>query len=469
MGCKVGPNYTPPPVLLPRVTIEDRPEKTCEVDDAELTGWWSRFRDPSLDHLLELAIARNFDYRSAIAAVCQARAEYWINWTYLLPEFDATGIGTRYRVSETFIPPNGLPLIVTKPVQSFYQTGLDALWQFDIFGKYRRQTAAAYDLWEASVEEMRGVKITMISEVVNTYATIRAYQKKREIALEAVKLDEELVSLSRDRFRGGLVDEQQVLGFFGSLEGDRAELAVIESGLKQYIYALSILCGTIPEVIVDEFDAEGPLLTVEGCIPVGLPSDLLRRRPDIRNAERQLAAATEQIGVAVADLFPTLALTGSSSSYASNPLQGANIGYSTSHLKDLFKPASLIWGVGGLVIAPILDFGKRRAAIDVQIALRDQAYFAYQKSVVGALQETEQVLQAYFHEQERKRSLSKQVEANARTLSLTTNLYEAGLTDFSQVLQVKEAWLVSLNTLTDSEQALAVDLVGIYKALGGHW
>ena len=187
----------------------------------------------------------------------------------------------------------------------------------------------------------------------------------------------------------------------------------------------------------------------------------------VRNGE--LAASAEEVWVAVANMLPQLNLTGSSSTYAANPLQGANYGWSSDTFSKLFSGPSLIWGIGGLITWPVFDFGKRQAAVDVQVSLKYQAYAAYQKTVIAALQEVEQALTAYFNEEKRLKALTLEVEANKRIFDLTSDLFESGLDNYTQVLQVKEAWLASLNTLTESQQALTTNLIAVYKALGGDW
>lgn len=471
-GCKVGPDYSPPCVFLPESYNEDKEDKTEYIEDEELNHWWCVFNDPFLDYLLDLALSENFDYKIALERVYQARASYWVQFTQILPELDGAGTASRYRTSQTFS--NGAPLIPLSlpnisPIRNFFQIGLDAIWEIDLFGKLRRSADASYDLWEASEDEMRGIKITILSEVANTYATICSYQRQREIAMEFIQIDEEFFFLSQAKFEAGLVNEQQVAISLAALEGDRAQLTIIQTALKQSIYSLGVLLGTLPQFIFDEFQIERPIPHSEEKIPIAIPSEVLRRRPDIRNAERQLAAATEQIGVAVANLFPSISLSGSSSSYAANPLQGANMGFSSDSLSKLFLPSSLIWGIGGFVTAPLFDFGKRTANIDVQTSLRNQAYYSYQQTIIAALQETEQALAAYFNEEMRKESLEKEAQINLKNFSLATDLFESGLTDYAQVLQAKEIWLASLNTLTQSQQLLTTDLIAIYKALGGDW
>ncbi len=465
-GCKVGPDYAPPCVSLPEVYNENEPEKTEEIEDENLNHWWTTFNDPFLDYLIDLALAQNYDYKIALERVYQARFLYWVQFTQILPELDAVSYASRSRESQ------GFPIqeIGTRsPLRNFFQGQFDIIWEFDLFGKFRRSADASYDLWEATADEMRGIKIEIISEVTTTYATICSYQKKQDIAIQTIALDEELFALSQARFEAGLTNEQETGGFLVSLEADKAQLTLVQAALKQSIYSLGVLLGTLPETIYDEFKIERPIPHAEGKIPVAIPSELLRRRPDIQSAERQLAAATEQIGIAVADLFPSVVLSGSSSSFVSNPLQGANMGFASNRLSELFLPSSMLAGIGGLVVLPLFDFGKRVSTIDAQTSLRNQAYYSYQQSVIAALQETEESLEIYFNEEKRNKNLEREIEANGKILSLTADLFQSGLTNYTQVLESKKAWLASLYTFTDSQQNLVSDLIAIYKALGGDW
>jgi NodT family efflux transporter outer membrane factor (OMF) lipoprotein len=472
-GCKVGPDYQTPEVVVPEQYVEDQPGETFVVEDEDLISWWTIFDDPFLNELLDIAVEQNYNYKIAIERVYQARSQYWVQFTQLLPEFDGASVFSRYRTSQSFVGATtagtGTATAAVSPLHNFYQIGLDAIWELDIFGKFRRSAEASYDLWQASYEEMRGVKIVLISEVASTYATICSYQTKRNIAEQAVELDQELLALSKSRFQAGLTNQQEVEASIATLEADTAELSLLQAALKQSIYSLAILLGELPECVIEYFQIDRPIPRAEGKVPVAIPADLLRRRPDIVSSERQLAAATEQIGVAIADLFPTLSLTGSSSSFAANPLQGANVGLSSDVLNHLFRPASLIWGVGSFVTMPVFDFGKRTAAAEVQVSLANQAYYSYQQTVIAALQETEQALAVYFNEESREESLTRQVMANWKSLQLTADLFQAGLVSYTQVLQEKDIWLLSLNTLTDSQQTLTNDLIAIYRALGGNW
>ena len=470
-GCMVGPNYAPPKDVLPDHFIEDVLAKTELVEDEDFVNWWCRFNDPLLNDLLETALSQNYDYRIAFERIFQARAQYWVQFTQILPELDASITASRFRASRSFRNMNTIDPLAPNlsPIDNFYQMGLAAIWEIDLWGKFRRGASASYGIWQATAFDFQGVKIVVISDVASTYATIRALQKRLSTAEEVFKLDQNLSDLSKSRVDAGIANIQEYESIRAIYERDASILALAESSLKQAIYSLSTLTGILPEEIIEYFADERPIPNASGLVPIALPSDLLRRRPDIRSAERQLAAATEDIGIVMADLLPTLSLTGSSGSFASNPLQGANVGVASNRLNKLFKPESLIWGIGGFVTLPVLDFGKREAVVDQQVAIRNQSYFAYKKTVMGAIQETEQSLTAYFNQEKSLESLMRQEATNNRLLSLITDLFQAGLSDYIEVLRAREVWLQSVNGVTDAKRALMIDLITVYKALGGNW
>lgn len=465
-GCLVGPHYRPPVQMMPVTFSEDRVGETDTLVDEDLAHWWTSFDDPFLNDLLEESLQRNFDLLIALERVCQARATYWVQVTGILPELDSSAQATRSRTSQTLSSSSSLHL---PPIQSFYQTGIDAIWQIDLFGALRRSARSAYDLWEASAADARGVRIVLLSEVAITYARICSLQTQVAIQEQTIALDRDLLQLTVARLEAGLAGEQDKDLALATLEAAEADLKILETSLRQAIYSLATLLGRPPESLLESFTISRPIPQAAGRIPIGLPSDLLRRRPDVRGAERRIAAATEQIGVAVASLFPQLALTGSSSSFSANPLQGANFGYASNSLSKLLTAPSRIWGIGGLLTWPLFDFGKRIANIDIQISLEHQALLTYEKTVISALQEVEGDLVAYFNEEERHEHLRVAAEASKRAFDLTTDLYQAGLANYTQVVQTQEIWLTALQNLTTSEEALATNLIALYKALGGGW
>ena len=462
----VGPNYEPPVTWMPDDFSENQSDETSVIADEELAHWWTFFDEPAMNDLLAESLQGNFDLQIAVEKVCQARSAWWVQATAILPEVDSDAQAIRSRTSESLITTN---ILNVPPIQSFYQVGFDAIWEIDIFGGLRRAARAAHRLWESSAEDARYARIVILSEVAMTYANICAFQQAVGVAEQTVVLDEGLLSLAETRFDAGLTNEQEVEAAVATLAIDRANLLVLEINLKQAIYSLSVLVGRPPETFVEQFSISRPIPYAVGKIPLGLPADLLRRRPDIRSAERQLASATEQIGVAVADLFPKFNLTGSSASFSSNPLQGANFGWASNALRQLFKAPSRIWGFGGLITWPLFDFGKRLAMIDEQVSLERQALYYYEKTVISALQEVESDLVAYFSEEERVINFTTESDAYQRTLELTVDLFEAGLANYTQVLQARETWLTAVTSLISSQQALTTDLIALYKALGGGW
>jgi multidrug efflux system outer membrane protein len=452
-ACMVGPNYKKPETPMPKNFIEEDKAKTAALTDAELVNWWKIFNDPLLDHLLEVTKHSNFDLRFALQQVLEARAQYRIQASNLWPEIDLEASAIRSRFSQnlfdsTFLGP---------PVQNFFQVGFDTVWELDFFGRIRRAKRAAYFNWEATKENVQAVQITVLSEVARIYTAIRALQNRLEIAHMRVELDQELLALSGVRSKAGLADEQTVQRSLSFLEQDKVTVSTLEILLKQTIYSLSTLLGKQPEEFASLFQESRPIPHAEGKVPIALPSELLRRRPDIRSAERMLASATEQIGVAVASLFPQITLTGS------------GYGFQSNRTSNLFSSGSQFWNIGPNVFWPVIDFGKRRAQVDVENALQEQALISYERTVVSALEEVESALVAYFKEEERMRDLKSQVEASRNTWILNKDLYEAGLADYSLVLDSRDILLSSENALLQSKQALTSDLIAIYKALGGNW
>ena len=499
-GCKVGPDYHAPETQMPATFTETKGEKNFAPTDEQLVAWWKCFEDPFLNKMLEEAVSTNFDYQIALEQVAQSRSQYWVEFASILPELDFDLQGSRFRSSQGFkslkpasttttstnsttIPASPTaPASTTttsststttgvklSPVQSFFQIGFDAVWEIDLFGKLRRSADAAHDSYEAFVESSRDIKITVLSEIANTYTTLCASQEKVALQTDIVASDERIFAIASDRFAAGLSPLQDIESSRSVLEADKATLAAFQTNLKQNIYSLAVLLGKEPEKVLEDFLIKRPIPMVRGKVPAGLPAELLKRRHDIRFAERQLAAATEEVGVAVAQLYPTVSLTGSSSSYAANPLQGANCGFTSDKLNKLFKRKSRIWGVGGILTVPVFDFGKRLAGIDAQLSLQRQAALSYQKAVITALEEVEVAFATYFDEESREANFASAEAANRKNYELTLGLFETGLANASQLAQAKKTWLIATADLTDSRQALTNSLIALYKSLGGDW
>ncbi len=472
-GCMVGPKYHAPQTSMPDQFVEAK-EGTIAVSDNDLCQWWKQFKDPLLDTLIAEAVKTNFDFQIALEKIVQARAQLRVEGSYLWPEFDVNAVATRTRNSQNFFTQNNTtipgapgPNSLLPTYQNLFTVGFDAIWELDFWGKFRHAKKAAFYEWEAAKEDAQDVMISIISEVARDYIAIRALQQKVAILEKKVLADEEQVLLTKDLFQSGLDSEIQMDNLIAALESDMAEIPLLETSLKQTIYALAVLLGRQPESLASEFNSSKPIPSGFDKVPLGLPSDLLRRRPDIKRAERELAAATEQIGVAVADLFPHISLTGNT--FSGGSLLGGFYGYQSGKLNKLLKAPSRAWSIGPYVRWDLIDWGRTTGNIAIENSLQRQALLTYEKIVTISLKDVEGALVAYFEEQKRKMYLEDQVTANRRALILTEDLFQAGLASDLQVLAARKTLLDAENILIDSEQSLTSDLVALYKALGGNW
>lgn len=463
-SCKVGPKYQKPEMALASKFEEGKQEGS----DSDLYLWWQQFNDPVLNECISIAVRSNYDLLLALEKIEQARAQYRIEKSHLWPEIDLNATVSRSRISQNFFQPVGkvqksfLPLFL-----NVFQVGFDAIWEMDFFGKFRRSKDAAYYQWQATREDAEAVRISMISEVAVNYVTLRALQKKIALIEEKLKLDEEELLLITDLFDIGLKTEIDIAQTISSMEEDRAGLPPLQTAFKQTVYTLAYLLGKQPEGILSLFEEKRPIPSGAYKVPLGLPSDLLRRRPDIRSAERQLAAATEQIGVAIADLFPHISLTGVSLGSGN---QGASFtGFESSEIGKLFRGGSYMFSVGPSVRWDLLDFGRVRSNIAVKTSLQKQALLSYEQTVIASLRDVEGALVAYFDEGKRKASLEEKVNADLVSSDITQELYAIGLANEMDVIKAKKALLIAENSLVESERALTSDLVALYKAIGGSW
>lgn len=476
-GCMVGPNYQKPHLAMPIQFVEIQPEFVSSNND--LFRWWKQFEDPFLDALIEEACQANFDVRIALEKILEARAHYRIERSKLWPEIDLNAAAIRARNSQnirgsttvevedlsalggldpvTIAGVTSSPGAFGSPVRNFFQIGFDAIWELDFFGKFRRSKRAAWEEWLAIQDLAQNVLITIISEVARHYIIVCALQKKIELFQEKIRIDEELLALTMTLFEAGLASELQIAELEAILKEDTAALSPLESSLKTTIYALAVLLGRQPESFDNVFNERRPIPSGIDRVPIGIPSDLLRRRPDVRAAERQLAAATERIGVAVADLFPHISLTGDS------------FGYASQKFNQLFTSKSRFWSIGPTINWNLIDFGRTRGLIDMAKSEQKQALLNYEKAVIRSLQDVEGALVVYFEEQKRQSAFYLQTKADYRALQLLKDRFESGLSSHQEVLQAYRKWLDSESTLIDSKQALTTDLIALYKALGGDW
>jgi len=427
--------------------------------------WWTTFQDPLLESLITRAVQANRDLRTAEARVREARALRGVAAADLGPTINVSGSYTRQRFSENALTlPSGTSSNSTpsggissfEPEQDLFQTGFDARWEIDLFGGVRRSIEAANADLAASQEGLRDTLVSVLAEVARNYVEVRGFQRRLAIAEENIKAQQATLEITRARFNAGLTSELDVTQAASQLATTQSQLPSLETSVKQGIHRLGVLTGQPPGALLTELSTAAPIPTAPPEVLVGLPAELLRRRPDVRQAERQLAAATVRIGVATADLYPKLSLTGA-------------LGLESVKLADLFTPASRFWSVGPTLSWPIFDAGRIRANIAVQDARTEQQLSTYEQTVLKALEDVENALVAYSREQMRRVKLADAVTANQQAVALANELYRTGLGTFLNVLDSQRALFASQSDLAQSEATISTDIVALYKALGGGW
>jgi NodT family efflux transporter outer membrane factor (OMF) lipoprotein len=447
-GCTAGPDYHPQDANTPLAwTGTTTPIKATSAY-ADLIQWWTGFNDPNLTSLVERAINTNLDLRQAETRIRQARAVRSIAAGGLWPTVDASGSYTRGR-----IPVLGNPDV---PTRNLFQTGLDAVWEIDIFGGTRRSIEAADADVQFAEEDHRDVLVTLVSEVSLNYIELRGFQQEIVIAQNNLSAQRQTAELTRKRFQGGLVGNLDVANADAQVATTASQIPQMEAAAQQAIYNLSVLLGLEPTALLKELSPTNSIPATPSEVPIGIPSEVLRRRSDIRRAEAQIHSATARIGVTTADLFPKFSLTGS-------------VNFQNDQLHGLINWKDRFWTVGPAVDWQIFSAGRVRSNIELQKALRDETVLAYQKTVINALADVENALVAYAKEHERHKALIDAVTANRKAVELATQLYTLGQADFLNVLETQRSLFVSEDSLVQSTRNLSTDLVALYKALGGGW
>lgn len=452
VSCTVGPNYHRPEVGAPGEWTSSLAggETNTPMDTAI---WWKGFHDTNLDSLVTVAIQSNFTLRVAQAHVREARAERDVAFGGLWPSVGSSVSYSRNRFSQKGFPPvpRGTALDY-----NLYRAGFDAAWELDVFGGTRRAVEAAGAEIGVAEAGRRGVLISLLAEVARNYIESRGYQQRLLITRQNIGAQKEVLDLTRSRYRSGLANDLDVQQAAALLAATESQVPSLETGFAEAVHHLSVLLGQSPGTLMNEMSVEKPIPLTPPVVPVGLPSELLQRRPDIQSAEGELAAATARIGVAKADLFPKFSLTG----FASLESISAD---------KWFDYGSRAWSAGPTVQWELFEAGRIRANIRVQNARQEQALETYQQTVLVALEDTENALVAYAKEQTRRESLFRSMQANQQALELSTQLYKSGLADFLRVLDSERSLYLAQDALVQSDQGISVDLVQLYKALGGGW
>src|ERR1700724_2278474 len=455
-GCTVGPDYQGPEIReAPRRWVLDGgsvPSRT--VEGAVDTVWWKSFRDSQLSSLVERLVAQNLDLKTAAERVLQGVAQRQVAVSRGLPHVEWQSLNTYNRVS-----PNSV-LFVLLPggsvVDSLFREGLTSSWELDLFGRVRRAVEAADAETLASVENRHGVALAALAELAQSYMLLCGKQDRLEIAKRNLRLAGENVDLVNERFGGGVattLDLAQARAQEATIAATLPPLRIQEA---EFINAIGLLLGDAPRALEVELHRSQILPRVPGRVPVGLPGTLVRRRPDVREAEAQLHEATAQTGVAVANFYPDMTLNGALSA-------------ESLHLTNLFSPTSAAFALGPSVSIPIFEGGQLRGALALSESRQREAAIFFRKTVLRAWKEVDDHLTAYREAQLRRADVARSVTENQAALQAARQRYSEGAIDFLNVITAQAQLLQSENDLADSDTQIATDLVNLYRALGGGW
>lgn len=442
----VGPDYQPPQTKLP-ATWSQAVTGTSYTKLADMTRWWQTFNDTVLSGLIEKAQMGNLDVYQAEARLRQARANRQLSQANLLPTSSLNSSGTQTGSSEA---------AGSGTTNEFYRNGIDVSWEVDIFGKLRRTVEAAEATEQAAQEDLRAVLVSLCAEVALNYVDVRNYQTRLQITESNLAAQVETYDITRWRYLAGLITQLDVDQAKLTVENTRATLPVLRSSLEQAKHRIALLLGQPPTAVNSLLSTSAPIPNTSNNIAIGIPADIVRQRPDVRRAERKLAAQTAQIGVAEAARYPNFTLAGS-------------IGLESLVYANLYTAGAKAFQLAAKSVLVLLDAGRIRANINVQNALQDQALGLYESTLLTALSEVENALTAYSEEVQRRDTLTASVAAASSALTLAKIQYVAGISDFQPVLESQRALLIAQTQLTLSEAEVAADVIRLYKALGGGW
>jgi NodT family efflux transporter outer membrane factor (OMF) lipoprotein len=460
-GCTVGPNFRAPQAPVEKSFFSagppgaTMPSALTNLPMAD-AAWWHTLHDPVLDKLMERTAGSNLDVKIAEARVRQARAELGYAAGGQYPALNFDGAYSNNQFSKTAAPFNAFNVPGFPWEYNQYQIGFDASWEVDVFGGVRRGVEAAGADLSAAAADDRNVLLSALAEVARNYIDLRGYQLRYAIAQSNLQSQRETLDVTRDRRKQGVITELDVAQAASQVAKTEAQLPLFERAQAQAIHRIGVLLGQPPEALTAELSSPRPVPVPPPEIAIGIPADLLRRRPDIRRAERDFAAATARIGQAKADLYPKFSLTG-------------NFAMLSADAKNLFDWRSRSFGFGPTVSWPIFDAGRLLRLVDVRNAQQEQALATYDRTVLGALEEVHNAIVTFATEQERHRALIDAVAADQSAVDIARGQYKQGVVDFLNVLEAQRSLFESQDQLADSDRAVTTSLVALYKALGGGW
>lgn len=446
-GCRVGTDYRAPERTTAAAWIE-----TAEIATPAPVreDWWRAFGDPQLEELVDSALAQSLDLALARERVLEARALRDVASGGDDPHLDLAASYSHARRSAT----TGIPFGPREG--DSWSAGFDARWELDLFGRTAEAVAAAQAGLEGAVEARRDATVTLLGELARTYVELRGAQRELAVARSNVATQSETVGLTEGRFKAGMASELDLSRARALSQSTVATIPTLEAAVRNDIHRLSVLLARDPGALSTVLSEERPVPQAPATIDAGLPADLLRRRADVRRAERELARECALTNAARAELYPRLSLA-------------ASWGQQSAHSGDLFDQASNAWSIGPNLVAPLFEAGVLRANVRAQEARQRAALLTWEKTVLEAQAEVEDALVNLARERERNRSLAEALVSQQRASQLASDLFTRGLVDFFQVLDAQRQALQIESDLARSSTRVATNAVALYKALGGGW
>lgn len=447
-GFKVGPNYSPPAAPVAPAWV-DAPDHRLSTSTTFDCNWWTVFRDPTLDVLVDTAYRDNLDLKIAGTRILEARAERNVAVGNLFPQSQtALADYAHAQVSRNLTLP--LPRTV-----DIWATGLNASWELDFWGRYRRSVEAGNAEVDASVEGYRDAIVLLLSEVATEYVQVRTFQQRLTYGRRNVEIQRGSLKLADERFKQGTATELDVRQARANLAQTQSLLPALEAGRRQASHRLAVLMGLPATDLAGQFAVAAiPKAPLE--VSVGVPADLLRRRADVRRAERELAAESARVGVAEADFYPRVTLNGF-------------LGYAAKDIRDLIEPKSATGFIIPTVQWNILDYGRLVNNVRAEDARFRRAAFQYQQTVLTASQEVEDALAGFLQAEQQAMHLEDDVQQLERAVELSTLQFEGGSADFNRVFQTQTALVNAKDQLAVAQGNIALNLTRAYRALGGGW
>jgi NodT family efflux transporter outer membrane factor (OMF) lipoprotein len=462
-GCMVGPDFAPPVASLPEQSFYgDRGPVNPDAPLPPPTDptWWRVFRDPVLTRLAERVASENLEVQTATIRLAQSRFQRGVAAASQFPTLNADGKYNRELFSQNGIVSLLTPLAGGTPIKidpiNEYNVGFDASWELDLWGKVRRQVESADAQVDQSADMRRGVLVSSLAELARNYILLRGTQTQIYIANHNINVAQDVLNLARERQEKGLTNALDVENAAAQLEGIRAQVPALQQQESEYINALSLLLDMPPGAVRTDLGPSRTVPVTPPRVPLGVPSELARRRPDIRAAEDQLHSATADVGVAVGQFYPTVQLNGT-------------VGFDALDIKNLWKGSSLQYMAGPSVTLPIFAGGKLRNTLQLRTEQQKEAAINYHKTVLQAWHDVVNALVAHRLEVKRRARLTAQVQHARQALDLAQSRYRDGVTDFLNVLDAERTALQAEQQQATSTTTVALDLVQLFKALGGGW